>query len=99
MGRGGLIGVARPHAPDLTADKNFALNYRQQLYKRPHKACKSPPASPSITMPGTILRDESAPESLYNPKFFEVEDDRDSRLRSCGMVDTPPEPRFDYITR
>eukprot|EP00193_Tetraselmis_chui_P008054 CAMPEP_0177758852 /NCGR_PEP_ID=MMETSP0491_2-20121128/4412_1 /TAXON_ID=63592 /ORGANISM="Tetraselmis chuii, Strain PLY429" /LENGTH=689 /DNA_ID=CAMNT_0019274627 /DNA_START=84 /DNA_END=2153 /DNA_ORIENTATION=- len=38
-------------------------------------------------------------ESLYNPKFFEVEDDRDSRLRCCGMVDTPAEPRFDYITK
>eukprot|EP00951_Prasinocladus_malaysianus_P011922 scaffold88360_cov23-Prasinocladus_malaysianus.AAC.2 len=37
-------------------------------------------------------------ESLYNPKHFEVEDDRHERLRACQMVDTPQEGRFDTIT-
>ena len=38
-------------------------------------------------------------QAKYNPKHFEVEDDRDERLRSCSMVDTEAEPRFDSITK
>eukprot|EP00191_Tetraselmis_sp_GSL018_P002206 CAMPEP_0177598194 /NCGR_PEP_ID=MMETSP0419_2-20121207/12187_1 /TAXON_ID=582737 /ORGANISM="Tetraselmis sp., Strain GSL018" /LENGTH=714 /DNA_ID=CAMNT_0019090559 /DNA_START=138 /DNA_END=2283 /DNA_ORIENTATION=+ len=38
-------------------------------------------------------------QSLYNPKHFEVEDDRTERLHACKVVDTPPETRFDHITR
>jgi len=37
-------------------------------------------------------------QAKYNPKDFEVERDRDGRLRNCGTVDTPTEPRFDNIT-
>ena len=38
-------------------------------------------------------------QAKYNPKHFEVEEDRDERLRSCSMVDTEAEPRFDAITK
>mmetsp|Transcript_438 Transcript_438/g.1315 ORF Transcript_438/g.1315 Transcript_438/m.1315 type:complete len:743 (+) Transcript_438:113-2341(+) len=41
----------------------------------------------------------SALTSLYNPKHFELEEDRDSRLRNCRLVDTEAEPRFNEITR
>ena len=37
-------------------------------------------------------------QAKYNPKFFEVEADRDERLRSCQMVDTASEDRFSDIT-
>ena len=48
---------------------------------------------------GLSAGDEFPIQAKYNPKHFEVEDDRDERLRSCGMVDTEAEPRFDAITK
>ena len=48
---------------------------------------------------GLSAGDEFPIQAKYNPKHFEVEDDRDERLRSCSMVDTEAEPRFDAITK
>ena len=37
--------------------------------------------------------------SLVDTTNFPTEKGRDLQLRSCNMVDTPPEPRFDAITK
>lgn len=39
------------------------------------------------------------PVMLVDTTVFPGEQGRDCQLRSCCMLDTPPEPRFDAITK
>lgn len=63
---------------------------------------KPAPAAPEgkATAPAPAVSVEaSVPVSLVNTNVFPGEEGRDAQLRACKMIDTPPEPRFDAITK
>ncbi|GAB4813700.1 hypothetical protein N2152v2_000746 [Parachlorella kessleri] len=61
------------------------------------------PAVPNNIVKLTVLPPAPAPglacESAVNTNIWPDEQPRDRQLRACSMIDTPPEPRFDAITK
>lgn len=61
---------------------------------------KLAPEAAQDAPPQVALQASAAgPISLVNTNDFPGEMARDQQLRACRMIDTPPEPRFDAITK
>ena len=82
-------------APALTSPKQVAPARQQEPTESAPKVAPTTPAEEAKQASDSC----SGPISLVCTNVFPGEEGRDQQLRACRMIDTPPEPRFDAITK